>query len=65
MKCCKSLCKWHGTPLNFALHLFAFVILLLGVWGHSWNVILSAIITAIIGHLTQLLSKKGSQKNKK
>ena len=51
-------CKWHGTPLNMAMHLFAFVVLIYGVWLHSWKIVGAAVIVAALGHLAQMLIGK-------
>jgi len=59
--CCNFLCKWHGSPLNMAFHFLAFVVLVYGLWMHSWSVILSAVVVALIGHLSQIIGNMGNK----
>lgn len=63
--CCDIICKWHETPLNLALHVLGFILLLYGFWIHSFSVIISAVIIMIIGHVVQTLIKSTKAKRKR
>lgn len=55
---CCNLCDIHKNPLNLALHIFALVVLIMGIVMWSWVIVVVAIAVALIGHLIQIISKK-------
>jgi len=60
-----KICEIHKNPLNLALHIFALIILVIGIWILSIKIIIAAIIVALIGHLIQIVSKKKEGKKKR
>lgn len=56
----KKMCCCGKTRLNKAFHLLALVVLLFGLWYRSFGVIIAAIVVALIGHLTELLTRKAT-----
>ncbi|MBM3234225.1 hypothetical protein FJZ19_03975 [Candidatus Pacearchaeota archaeon] len=62
---CIKICEIHKNPLNLALHIFALIILIIGIWTLSIKVIIAAIIVALIGHLIQLVTRKKEKKNRR
>jgi len=56
-----SICMCHKTSLNKAFHLLGIVVLLAGFWHHNLTMIIAAVIVCLIGHLTQMLSKKAGR----
>ena len=52
----------NKTSLNKAFHLLGVIVLLSGFWYHNLTMIIAAVIVCLIGHLTQMLSKKASKK---
>lgn len=57
-KICGKYCEMHNSPINFALHLIAGIILAYSLWVHSLKGILIAILIAIFGHIIQIAGKK-------
>lgn len=52
------MCCCGKTRLNKAFHLLALVVLIFGLWYRNLGVIIAAVIVALIGHLTELLTRK-------
>jgi hypothetical protein len=63
-KICRKYCEMHKSPINFALHLIAGIILAYSLWVHSIKLILVAVLIAIIGHLIQITNKKSKKKKR-
>ena len=57
-----GICMCEKTSLNKAFHLLGAVVLLAGFWYHSLTMIIAAVIVCLIGHLTQMLTKKVGKK---
>ncbi|MFH1710933.1 MAG: hypothetical protein ABH840_01325 [Nanoarchaeota archaeon] len=57
-----SICACNKTSLNRAFHLLGVVVLLIGFWYHNLTMIIAAVIVCLIGHLTQILTKKVDKK---
>jgi len=41
----------HRNPITAILHIAGIVVAIWGIWQHSWNLIILAIIVLVIGHL--------------
>ena len=51
MCCCKN-------TINSILHIIALIVLIIGLWTHSWLLIIFAIIIALVGHIVQALQER-------
>ena len=47
------------------LHVIAFLLLIYGLWAHSANVIISAVVLALIGHIVQGVSRPSVRPKKR
>ena len=61
---CGLMCAMHESPLCAAMHIVAFIVLLVGFWFHSSMVIIAAIVVALVGCLIQMLGKKTVKKRR-
>ncbi len=52
------MCCCGKTRLNKAFHLLALVVLIFGLWYRNLSVIIAGVVVALIGHLTELLTRK-------
>jgi len=55
---CENICTLHKNPINCVLHLIAGIILIYALWVHNVELIILAIVIAIVGHIIQALTKK-------
>ena len=61
----ERICAWHRNFINTVLHVFAFVVLVLGLWSHDWSWIIMAFIIAFIGHVVQYVMERKQIPTKK
>ncbi len=52
-KFCEKVRNFHKTEINCLLHIIAIIVFVYALWIHSIELILVAILIAIIGHITQ------------
>ena len=62
---CEKLCMIHKNPVNCFLKWIAGIILVYGLWQHSWKWIIVAIIVAVVGHIIQAIIKKKDEVKKR